>query len=1065
MLANDRLSRTMIMAVLLLSGMGTSLLTAQTAGTVSGIITDQSNAPVPDVKLVLQNVDTGDSRDGTSTITGNYTFALVPPGRYKLTAARSGFGTVVVKDIVVQVNSAVTHDITVAVAQGSEQVTVKASAVEVDRHTAALGEVVQARQIVDLPLNGRDFLQLATLSAGVNPPAVQNGESVTQGLSGGRPSLTVSVSGSREISPEFLFDGIPSKQFFYGAVGVEPPVDSLAEFKIQRGYFSPEFGAPAVVNVVVKSGTNAIHGAAWEFLRNDVLDARNFFDTSKPPYRQNQYGANGGGPAIKNKLFWFGDYEGFKVRQSGTSFATVPTTAMLQGNFSELPAIYDPATYNAANQTRQQFPNNQIPGDRISSFAQAYDQFIPAPNSSPVASLGGANLFGRTEHILNDGKFDVRVDYTRSVTNTVFARFSYLNSDESDTSILPFGGTISPLHSRNAVAAWTHVFSPALVNDVRIGLDRSFLNSATPEGATTNPDWPTKVGLQNLNQIPVCNGVPAVGISGYTTFGFGFGNCIVTGNTDKIVSDNLSYTRGKHTITTGFRLTRINWRMIGSFTQNGSLNFTGQFTGPSAGVAGDATADYLLGAPANVSGEKPSSPTYRNAWWPDAYVNDNFQVTRKFTVNLGLRWQFTPPPTEKFNNLFAFNFKTGELQRCGTNGIPAGCLSSHHADFAPRVGLAYALTNNWVIRSSFGLFYDRLPGNEWVWNSIGPPFVVGYSASSDPNVPTINISTLFPAFTPNLQGSSLFDLVDRLDPYLDQWTFSVQHTLPGSILAEAAYVGSKGTHLSKRVDANLDPSPPAPGDTRSVQDRRLYPQWGFILSDQGRGSSEYHGLQLTLRKEYSYGLTFLVGYTWAKSLDNDSYDRKATRNYRPGDMDKGRSIFDLRNRFVGSVVYDLPFGKNLTGVSKQLIQGWQLNAILTLQSGLPFQVTTPDDPSNTGASWIPRPNRICNGNLPVGQRTPQHWFDSRCFVEPAQNTYGNAGVAYLDTDGTKSLDFAAIKNFPIREARVQFRAESFNALNTVNFGRPGDTLGTPSFGQVLIAGSARVIQFALKLLW
>ena len=1067
MLLNRRFGRSLGIYVWFVMSTCTVLLRAQTTGTISGTVTDPSGAPVPDVVLKLENAATGEARNGASGATGNYTFALVPPGTYRLNASKSGFGTVVVREIVVQVNSAVSTDITLGIAQISQEVTVMASPVEVDRQSASLGEVVQARQIVELPLNGRDFLQLATLSAGVNPPATQNGESTTQSLSGGRPSLTVSVSGSREISPEFLFDGIPSKQFFYGAVGIEPPVDSIAEFKIQRGYFSPEFGAPAAINVASKSGANAIHGAAWEFFRNDVLDARNFFDTSKPPYRQNQYGANAGGPVIKNKLFWFGDYEGFKVRQSGTAFNTVPTAAMLQGDFSGQPTIYDPQTYNAATNSRQPFPNNQIPADRISPFASTYNQFIPAPNSAPVASLGGANQFGQTQHILNDSKFDVRVDYSRSTTDTLMGRFSYLNSDESDGSILPYAGTISPLHSRNAVAGWTHVFSATLVNDFRVGLDRAFLNSATPQGAEANPDWPTKVGLQNLNQIKECNGVPAVGLSGYSTFGFAFANCIISGNTNKVVSDDLSYTHGRHTLTMGARLIRVNWRIIGSFTQNGSLNFTGQFTGdPSISAAGNSAADYLLGAPANVSGEKPSQPTYRNAWWPNIYVNDNFQVTKNLTINVGVRWQFTPPPGEKYDNLFSFNFANGQLIRCGTSGIPGGCLSSHYLDFAPRVGIAYSPAKNWAIRTSYGTFFDRLPGNEWVWNSIGPPFLVGYSASSDPNVPTISIPTLFPAFSPDLQGSSLFDLVDRKDPYLQQWTMSVQHTLPASIFLEAAYVGSKGTHLSKRVDANLDPAPPAPGDTRSVQDRRPYPQWGFILSDQGRASSEYEALQLTARKQYSYGLTFLFGYTWAKSLDNDSYDGKATRNYRPGDMDKGPSIFDLRQRFVGSVVYDLPIGKGMTGMSKRLIAGWQLNAILTLQSGLPFQVTTPDDPSNTGAFWIPRPNRVCDGNLPVSQRNPGQWFNTSCFTEPALNTYGNAGVGYLQTDGTKGLDFAIVKNFAlVRESAIQFRAEGFNALNNVNFGRPGGTLGTPSFGQVLSAGDSRVIQFGLKLLW
>jgi len=1034
-----------------------------TVGSVVGSVTDPTGAGVPDVALKLQNVGTGETRIGATNPTGDYNFALIPPATYTLTASKSGFGTVVVENLVVTVTQTLRHDITLSLAQVSQQVTVQATRVQVNTENATLGSVVESAQIVQLPLDGRNFLQLATLSAGVNPPAMQNGESTTQGLTGGRANLTVSVSGVREISPEFLFDGIPNKQFFYGAVGLEPPVDSLAEFKIQQGYFSPEFGAPAAINVVFKSGTNAIHGAAWEFLRNDVLDARNFFDVNRPPYRQNQFGGNLGGRIIKNKLFWFGDYEGFRVVQSGTSYEKVPTQAQLQGNFSGLPTVYDPSTWNATTQTRQPFANNTIP---LTQFANDYNPFIPAPNSAPLPSLGYANLVGTTVYTLDDTKFDVRVDFAKSQSDTIFSRFSFMNSGQNSTSLNPFGGTISPLHSRNAVLGWTHVFSPTLVSDFRAGLDRSFLNSATPEGATTNPDWPTKVGLINLNQVPVCNGVPAVGLSSYSTFGFSFANCIVSGNTNIMVSDDISYTRGRHMLTMGGRLIRENWYMITAYTQNGSLGFTGQFTGnPATNAPGDATADYLLGDPANVSGGKPSGATYRRAWWPDLYINDDIKATSKLTLNLGVRWQVTPPPPEKYSHLYAFDYQNGTLINCGTGGIPAGCISTHAADFAPRIGIAYALAKNWAVRASGGIFYDRLPGNEWCWNSVGPPFTESYAASSDFYTPTIPIPGLFPNTSVSLEGAYLFNLADRTDPYLQQWTFSIEHTLPGNVFAQVAYVGAKGTHLSKRVDANLAPNPPALSDTSSVQSRRPYPQWSFILSDEGRANSEYEGLQVTVRKEYSHGLTFLSGYTWAKSLDNDSYDGKATRNYRPGDMDKGRSIFDLRNRFTVSAVWDLPLGKGLTGLGKQAVQGWQVNGILTLQSGLPFQATTPDDPSNTGAFWIPRPNRICNGNLPVSQRVPTHWFDTSCFVEPAFDTYGNGGVAYLDTDGTKSFDLALVKNFPIHESlHLQFRAESFNTMNNVNFGRPGSGMGA-GFGVVGSAGAAREIQFALKLMW
>ena len=606
------------------------------------------------------------------------------------------------------------------------------------------------------------------------------------------------------------------------------------------------------------------------------------------------------------------------------------------------------------------------------------------------------------------------------------------------------------------------------MNDFRAGLDRAFLVSGTPSNAS-GPDYPAQLGLKNLGGIPMCNGVPAVGMAGYAGFGEGNGNCVINGNTDKLFIDNMDIVRGRHTISVGFDIRRVNWHMTDSYIIQGAFTYTGQYSG-------NPVADYLLDAVQSATGGQAALPTYRNAWWPSLYVNDDFHVTSKLTLNYGVSWVYTPPPGEKYDNIYGFSFATDQMIRCGTQingvGMPPGCFDRHHFDFAPRLGIAYSPAKNWAVRASYGVFWDRIPGNEWCWSSTGYPFQSSYNAISDSNVPTIDISRLFPAAAPPggtpADGTYLFNIgpFNRKDPNIQQWTLSVQRTLPGDLFLEMAYVGSKGTHLSKRVDANLDPSPPAPGDTRSVQDRRPYQPFGFFLSDQARANSEYDALQITARKPLSHGLSFLSGFTWSKSLDNDSYDGKATRNYRPGDMDKGLSIFDLRDRFTAGVVYDFPVGRSSKGLERALIAGWRINAILTLQSGLPFEVTTPVDYSNTDAFWIPRPNRVCNGNLPPSQRTPERWFNTSCFVDPAQNTYGNAGVAYLFTDGFKGLDLGLTKDFRLTErVALEFRAEAFNSFNEVNFTEPGATSDTPGFAVVSGATAPRQFQFALKLLF
>jgi len=483
---------------------------------------------------------------------------------------------------------------------------------------------------------------------------------------------------------------------------------------------------------------------------------------------------------------------------------------------------------------------------------------------------------------------------------------------------------------------------------------------------------------------------------------------------------------------------------------------------------GSPVADYLLGAPSVASGQKLLSPFYSWAYWPSFYVNDDFRVTRNLTVNVGVRYQYTQPVVEKYDRIARFDWATGRQRLANQDGNPRSLLTPDKNDWAPRVGLAWRPTGSdrWALRSSYGIFYDRLPGNDRSWQMTTAPFQVGFSVVGDPVVPTVDIGTLFPVISPNLTGISLFNLDDRRSPYLQQWTFSSQHTFSGNLFFEAAYVGSKGTHLSKRMDMNVAPNPPAPGDNRPVQQRRRYPNYSFILNDTGNANSSYNALQLTGRKAFSKGISFLAGYTWGKALDNDSYDGKATRNYRPQDLDHGRSAFDVRHRLTSSILYELPFGNTTNALTRRVLGGWQLSGILALQSGLPFHVGTSVDRSNTAVTFGSRPDRLCNGNLPASQRTPERWFDTSCFALSAPNTYGNAGVHYLDTDGIRNVDLAILKNIPITEHwKLQLRGEFFNALNFANFSRPASGLESPILGRVTSALDGRNIQLGARIVW
>lgn len=1061
----NRFHQLLVLTICAFLTLATGSLWAQSTGALVVTTSDASGAAVPGAKLTLKNDSTGEVRSGTSGPDGTQIFDLLAPGRYNLTAEMTGFAAVSVTEIGIRVDTRHRQAITFSVADVTERVDVSANTAQVVTDTAALGEVLQSKKIADLPLNGRAFLQLATLSAGVVPPTWQNNQSTAQGFSTIRPPLVVSVSGVREISTDYLFDGIPSRHQFYGAVGLQPPVDSIAEFKVQRGYFSPQFGQPSVVNVVMKSGSNTVHGALWEFLRNDKLDARSFFDAQKAPWRMNQFGFNAGGPVIQNKLFWFGGYEGLRTRRYTTSYARVPTDAQFAGDFSGEAQIFDPMTWDPATRTRQPFAGNIIPNDRISSFATRYRRFYPAANSAPIAARGLSNLVGQVRELLDDNKFDVKADYVISEKNTLMGRFSFQNSANGIGSLFPYRGLDSPLNARNAVLGWTHVFSPTVVNDLRLGFDRALQAQGAPlKDAGEEQDWPSYLGLQNLNQIAECNAPPNVNPQGYSGAGVGNGNCIIPANNNYTIIDNLSMTRGRHTITLGGSITKVFYKNIAALAPLGSFTFTGQFSGNSV-------ADFLLGAPFVANGSKPAAPGYILGWLGNLYINDDFKVSRNLTVNVGLRWQISPPMVEKFDKLGVFDPTTGLIRIANQNGESRSLLTTHYRDFAPRFGIAYTPGPNWVVRTSYGIYFDRPPGNDLSWNNIKWPFQTGASLISDPNIPTVSIEGLFPSSSPGQlppRGTSLFNYSDRSgDPYLQQWTLSIQRSLPMNFLAEVAYVGSKGTRLSKRVDSNLAPAPPAPGDTRPLQDRRPYPQWSFILDDKGFGVSTYHGLQSTLRKELSHGLSLLTAYTWARSMDTDSFDSKASRNYRPGDRDYTRSIWDLRHRFTLAATYDVPWLKGAKGFAATAFGGWQISSILTFQTGLPFSVQEPGDPSNTGvAVSFGRPNRICDGNLPPGERRPEKWIDTGCFAQPAQNTYGNAGMHYLDTDGTKNVDLALLKDFRVTENhRLQFRTEFFNSLNNVNFNQPGAARGTPSFGQITGSQRGRNIQFALKYLF
>ena len=1056
-----RISMAVVMLVaIVLASTGGLRAQGEGSGTITGTVRDDSGAVVPGADLLVANEATGLRRTGISNEQGAFTFAALPVGLYNLSVEMPGFKKAVVEGIQLEVYSVVDHTLTLQVGEVSDTVLVTAEATVVDRRTAELGTVIGKELVEELPLNGRGFLQLAGIQAGVQDGNAAPG--VAQWAYGPRQT-SASISGTRVSSTSFVFDGIPFKEHFYGAPGALVQVDAIAEFKVQKGFFTGRGATPGVISVVTKQGTNVVHGSAWFFHRNDNLDARSFFEREIGEFRQHQWGFEVGGPVLKDKLFWYTSLEGLDSSRFNTQFLTVPSTAYLRGDFSSLSTpIMDPMTGEA-------FPNNQIPSNRIHKWAQLYmeDGLIPAPNLSVTAN----NFTGAAPTNQVDRKWIWRGDWQISDNDKVFARVIHSDSQLYASRINKGANVEYPLDGRNAVVNWTHVFANNLILDARAGLNRAVMSLAQNLERDTDPIWSERYGIRNINTTRTCNYAPGARMVGYSSFG-GAGNCIVPVNNDLYYMADMSYTQGRHEMTWGMTIIdRFTQQLAASWTQ-GNFQFSGIITG-------NDVADFLLGHPENSTGAAAAGANRVSMWW-DAYFEDRIRVTPNLSLTLALRYQVHPwlalevgPEGGNYLDIMDFTRPRGGV----IFGGPGSLIDTDFNDFAPRIGFAWTPTanQNFVLRGSYGVFYDETPGNDLAWDSSGPQNAfINNAISRDPRNP-IDIGTLFkdpPVFDPD-NFNEILDMSDpigyvslitnkRRSPYLQNWTLSIQNMLPGQVLLETAYVGSTGRKLSQRQELNR-PLPQL-GAAPFEQERRPWPNIGFNIQDAGAGMSDYNALQVTLRKSSSK-LSFLMGYTWGKTTDWDSFGSVTT--YRLTDTNNARSDWDMGHRLSFSWNYLLPKMEGQSGVIRNILGGWQFGGITTINSGLPITVGMSSDNSNTGSTYNARqPNRLRNGTK--GTPTIEQWFNTAAFAENPLNTYGNSGRNILDRDGIINQDLALIKNWslpmlPTEEGQLQLRFEFFNAFNHPNFGGPSSNIQSAAFGRVSGALSGRVIQAALKL--
>lgn len=1091
-------------------------------GTIAGTITDAQQARVPGVQLEARNVGTGISYRATSSADGTYVIPNLPVGRYELSATASGFKTFRRTDITLEVGQRLRLDIALELGAVAETVTVTGEVSRVQTEQSALGTVVERQRIEQLPLNGRHVFNLVKLVAGVRPvdrSADGFGEITNQGFS------QISFNGGPIYANQFFIDGGMNTVPVHNEISVVPMTDAVEEFKVETNALKAEFGQTSggVVNLVTKAGTNEVHGSLYEFFRNDSLDARHAFAVApdplsgriKPVLRYNQFGGTVGGPVWlpkvyngRNRTFFFFGYEQWRHRTSSLERRTVPTPAQREGDFSttfdgrgNLIALFDPATTrpNPAGSgfVRSPLPGNTVPKSRMDAVSLKVLEFMPLPNTTPEDRLTNAlNFLSLASTPVNQGVTNIRFDHRFSERDSFLGRYSVTRNTRQGSG-LGLGPADPETFARrdqrdnhNVILTETHVFSPSVINEVKANVTRQnlpFLHSSF------GGNWPDKLGMPKIFPREL---FPRVDIAGMLSLGAGSFAAGIRAQHTLQLADSVTIVKGRHQIKIGTdqRWNRLNWRRFGYIS--GNFSFSAGLTGDPQRPAGTGIgmATFLLGEVSGGSQEFLPSFSF-HSWSNGTYIQDDFKLTPRLTLNLGLRYDYSSTPVERHNrhsnfDPFVVNPETkylGVLTYAGVTA-PRTFVDPDRNNFGPRFGFAYDLTGDGktAIRGGYGLVYLLTESGDTQGDdsnafgfSASTPFVaVGggpFKAFRFSEGPTSLVTALGPAGGPSAFRGFSVRYQDRHapTPYLQQWNLTLQRELRGRWVVSAAYAGNKGTKL---FGANYDLNQLDPANFAlqlRLQDLVPNPFFGQILSGGLSGttvsrsqllkplpdyltvttyanhgsSSIYHSLQVTIERRYAQGLSALISYTNSK-LINDSFSSAgsagAIGEFRVGRFNRRleRAIDqnDVTHRLVGSAVYELPFGPgkpwlgSATGIVGHLVGGWQINTITTIESGTPLMVRGANN--FTGINF---PDVIRDPTLPRSQRSVARWFDTDAFRNPADWVIGNAPRTLSNTRGPGMVDVAlsAFKNFRLAERKqLEFRAEAFNALNHVNYTNP-----------------------------
>jgi hypothetical protein len=1021
---------------------------AASAQSVRGTVTDAGRKALAGVAVRLVHQETNRQRNALTGPRGEFTISNLAPGEYRIETEREGYARQT-RQFDVLLDQDVTIEISLLPGQRKDTVQVTATADVLRTGSAALGGVVDNRQITGLPLDGRNFYELSLLLNGVAPAAQGSAGSV-------RGDFAVNIDGAREDANNFLLDGVFNGDPKLNGIAVTPPVDAVREFEVAAGGYDAAFGrnAGGQFNVVLKSGGNQLHGTAYEFLRNRAVDARNFFAPAgqpSPAYQRNQFGASAGGPVRRNRTFFFADYEGRRLREGMTLLTNVPTALERTGDFSRsaVPAI-DPFTQTP-------FPGNVVPKAYLNPVGLAIAALYPLPNRS-VANQDYVSSPAERDR---EDHFDLRVDHTLGPADDLALRYSFADralyepfTGPSFAAIPGFGDNV-PRRAQNAMAGETHIFSASLLNELRFGLDRV---SAGVFQQNLGNNLNQQVGLPQVSTNPRDTGLSLIDITGYSPIGDEYNNPQHSASTIYQVTDTVTAVRGRHLLKAGVDLRWLQQNAYRDVMANGYLDFLG--------MTGNALEELLLGLPSVTTVAHVDNAEHLRTDSQYAFFEDTWRVRPDLTISAGVRYEYNAPPVDTQNRANVYDPATQSLIRVGTNGIPRGGYGADRNNFAPRLGLAWRPgQKGTVVRAGYSIAYDQsslATGEGLYFNA--PYYVLNeyYSFAQFP----LSLSDPFPQNYPLAVPSSALAFQRGLrTPYIQQWSFQVQQEAGRNQVLELAYAGSKGSKLIGARDLN-QPLPSAQADNP-----RPVPQFADINVIESRGNSNYQSLQAAFRRTLRAGLAATAAYTWSKSIDDASgfFTTAGDANYpqdsRHVDLERGLSDFDVRHRFTLSYGYDLPFGKG------RLRGGWQTFGIWTFQTGRPFTVAllADDDNANTGISSLgfganDRPNVLRNPAL--SHPGPDGWFDTTAFVVPPYGSFGNAGRNILTGPGLQNVNVSVLKTTELGErARLQFRAEAFNLLNRVNLDLPDNFVGSPTFGKIQSAESPRRIQFGLKLLF